>query len=97
AVLLTHRRTCIVMEHLIAERHERFRRALHEGHKPALTPMEGSHAFSVRIERKFAHPRHRFLVEKSVILCELNQGHFGWIAREGGVALGSPTALGLMR
>ena len=96
AVLLTHRRACTVVEHLIAERHERFRRSLHEGHEPALAPMEGGHALPIRVERELTHPGQRFIVEKSMIQRELDEGHFGWIARDDGAAVGLPHTFGIV-
>jgi hypothetical protein len=96
AVLLTHRRASSLVEHLTAEGHERFRRSLHKGHEPALTPMDGGHALPVRVERQLTHSGQRFLLEEFVIQCELDQGHFGWIARDGGAAVGPPHALGIV-
>ena len=95
-VLLAHRCACRLVEHLIAEGHERFRRALHEGHEPALAPMERGHALPVCVERELAHPGQRLLVEEPVILCKLDQRHFGRIACDGGAAIGPPHAFGIM-
>ena len=75
---------------------ERFRRALYEGHEPAFTPMEGGHALPIRVERQLAHPGQRVMVEESVIQRELDQGHFGRIARDDGAAVGLPQALGIV-
>ncbi len=63
-----------------ADRQDRFRRALGEGHELSLRPMQGAHPFSISVEGQLGHPAQRRMMVQSMAISKVHEGDLRWIS-----------------